>query len=337
MQAGRALGQVEEQHQIKRDGRGKNRVAAKEIDLNLHRIAEPAKDVDVVPAFLVVSTRRVVVDADLVEDVLVEVGVKFGLEDVFERAELGLFLGLEGFWIVQNFAVTVAQNVGGVPSGDAKQAGLEGRRKNRLHEGLAGLEVLAANGRGVLFGELDHGRHIDGEVRRTVGKGHALAERGVGINLRRCNAGIAGLQSLLKGLDGLMHGRRLEEDLGGAAPDHHHAVNLALECADVLAQLVGELSLVLALLYVRAIQALHVVLVKHGRHGLNLFQVGLQLGQQFLVEDARVRGGLIHVVLEDVPAGEDDVVQVGERNKVLDEGRVIVRALAKADGAHLRE
>ncbi len=109
----RALGKIEEQHQVERDGRGKDRVAAEEVDLDLHRIAEPAENVDVVPAFLVVAARRVVVDADLVVDVLVEVGIKLGLEDVFERAELRLFLGLERLRIVEHFAVAVAEDVGG--------------------------------------------------------------------------------------------------------------------------------------------------------------------------------------------------------------------------------
>src|ERR1700733_15960730 len=81
----RALGQIEEEHKIERDRRGENRIAAKEINFDLHRIAEPTENVDIVPAFFVVAARRVVVDADLVEDVLVEVGIDLGLEDVFKR------------------------------------------------------------------------------------------------------------------------------------------------------------------------------------------------------------------------------------------------------------
>ena len=46
---------------------------------------------------------------------------------------------------------------------------------------------------------------------------------------------------------------------------------------------------------------------------------------------------LVDVVFENVPAGEDDVVQIGERNKILDQWRLVVGALAQADGAHLRE
>jgi hypothetical protein len=37
------------------------RVAAQEIDLDLHLVTQPAKNVDVVPAFLIVTVRRVIV------------------------------------------------------------------------------------------------------------------------------------------------------------------------------------------------------------------------------------------------------------------------------------
>ena len=68
---GRALGQIEEEHQIERNRSGQDRVAAEEVDLELHRVAKPAEDVDVVPRFFLIAARRVVVDADLVVDVAV--------------------------------------------------------------------------------------------------------------------------------------------------------------------------------------------------------------------------------------------------------------------------
>ena len=273
----RALGEIEEQDQVERDGRGEDGIAAEEIDLDLHRIAEPSEDVDVVPALFVVAARRVVVDADLVEDVLVEVGIELGLEDVFERAELRLFLGLERLGIVEHFAVAVAEDVGGVPAGDAEQARLEGRREHGLHEGLTGLEVLAADGRRVLLRELDHGRHVDGEIRRAVGERNALCQRRVGVDLRGRDAGIVGLKAFLEGFDGLMNGGRLEEDFSRAAPDHDDAIDCLSECLDVGAHLVGEVALVLALLDVRAVEALDVVLVEDRGQRLDGFEVGLEL------------------------------------------------------------
>ena len=59
-----ALREVHEQREVEDDRRREDRVAAEEVDLDLHRVAEPPEDIDVVPAFLVVAARRVVVDAD---------------------------------------------------------------------------------------------------------------------------------------------------------------------------------------------------------------------------------------------------------------------------------
>src|SRR5579859_5475625 len=106
------LRQIEEQNEVEHNRRGKDGVAAEEINLNLHGIAEPSEDVDVVPAFFVVATRRVVVDTDFVEDIAVEFGIESGLKNVLEHAELGLLLGLKGTWIVEHFAVAVAEDVG---------------------------------------------------------------------------------------------------------------------------------------------------------------------------------------------------------------------------------
>src|SRR5688572_29388875 len=54
-----ALREVEKNREIEHDGRGENRITAQEIHLDLHRIAQPSKDVDVIPALLVVAMRRV--------------------------------------------------------------------------------------------------------------------------------------------------------------------------------------------------------------------------------------------------------------------------------------
>src|SRR5215468_5228803 len=59
-----ALCQIEEQHQVKDDWRRQDRIAAQKIHLDLHGIAQPPEDVDVVPALFVIAARRIVVDAD---------------------------------------------------------------------------------------------------------------------------------------------------------------------------------------------------------------------------------------------------------------------------------
>ena len=66
-----ALGQVRQQYQVQRERSSKDRVPAQEVDLHLHRVAEPAEDVDVVPALFVVAARRVVVERALGRTLLV--------------------------------------------------------------------------------------------------------------------------------------------------------------------------------------------------------------------------------------------------------------------------
>src|SRR5271163_2683944 len=142
---GRPLGEIEEKHQVKRDRRCEDRVAAEEIHLDLHRIAKPAKDIDVVPALFIITARRIIVNPNLVVNILVQVGVKLRLQDEVQHPQLRLFLGLERLGIVEYLAVTVAENVGRIPSGYAEHARLEGRRQYGFHKGLASLEVLAAD------------------------------------------------------------------------------------------------------------------------------------------------------------------------------------------------
>ena len=76
-------------------GRGQNRIPAEEVDLDLHRIAEPSEDVDVVPALLGVAARRIVIDPHRVIQILVQLRIELRLQDLVEHAQLGLFLALE--------------------------------------------------------------------------------------------------------------------------------------------------------------------------------------------------------------------------------------------------
>ena len=55
------------------------------------------------------------------------------------------------------------------------------------------------------------------------------------------------------------------------------------------------------------------------------------------VEDLRGFCGVVEVAAEDVPAGEDDVVEIGDGGEVFDEGAAIFGALAETDVTHLRE
>jgi len=336
-QAGRAGGEIHKENEIEGERRGEDGVTTKEVHFELHRVAKPAEDVDVVPALFVVTAGRVIVDADLVVEVLVEVGVELGLEDDIEDAELGFFLGLEGLGIVEDLAVAVAEYVGGVPAADAEHASLEGGGEDSFDEGLAGLEVLAADGCVHLAGELVEGWDVDGEVGRAVGEGNAFFECGPGVHHRRGDAGVVVDEALLEGFESFVDGSLLEEDFGGAAPDHDLAVGFGFERGDVVADLVGEVALVLAGLHLFRCEALDVVLVEDGRHGLDGFEVGTDLLELIAIEDLGGFGGVVEIAAEDVPAGEDDVVEIGDGGELFDEGAAVFGALAEADVAHLRE
>src|SRR5260370_2371732 len=140
------LGQVKKEYKVEHNGRGQDGIAAEEIHLNLHGIAQPAEDINIVPAFFVVATRWVVVDADLMKNIAVKLRIKLRLQNVLQNTQLRFFLGLEGSRIFQHLAVAVPQDIGGVPPAQAQHAGLERRSQNGLHQRLAGLEILAADG-----------------------------------------------------------------------------------------------------------------------------------------------------------------------------------------------
>ena len=103
---------IDQQHQVEHNRRRQNRVAAQEVDFDLHRIAQPSEDIDVVPTLFVITAWRIIVNANLVENIAVQLGIKLGLQNVLQHAQLRLFLGLERPRIVEHFAVAIAQNVG---------------------------------------------------------------------------------------------------------------------------------------------------------------------------------------------------------------------------------
>ena len=137
---------------------------------------------------------------------------------MLEHAELADLLGLEAVRVVEHLAVAVAEDVGREPAADAEHARLQAGRDDRLHQRLAGLEVLAGDRRLRLARERVSGREIDGEVRRAVGVGDAFLQAGPGVDLTFEMFGSRAQQPLLEALDRLMHLARLDVDLGRAAP-----------------------------------------------------------------------------------------------------------------------
>src|SRR5688572_21437781 len=58
------LGEIQKQRKVETKRSGEDRIATKEIDLDLHFVSQPAKDVDIIPALFVVAAGRIVVDPD---------------------------------------------------------------------------------------------------------------------------------------------------------------------------------------------------------------------------------------------------------------------------------
>ena len=131
----------------------------------------------------------------------------------------------------------------------------------------------------------------------------------------------------------------LDVRLRRAAPHRDQATGSGslFEFTNVVAQLLGKIHFRLALFDVRAVDFLDVVVIKNRRARRDGRQQRLQLIEQALIEYAGIRRGLVHVVFEDVPTGEDEVVKPGERDEFLYFWRAAIGALAKADGAHLAE
>ena len=334
-----SLGEVEEKSEVKKKGRGENRIAAEKVNLYLHWVAEPTEDVDVVPSLFVVAAGWVVVDPHLVIDVAIELGIELWLEDVLEDAELRLLLGLEALWVVEHLAVAVAEDVRRVPAVEAEHARLQHRREYRLDQGLAGLEVLAADRNALVDRELNQRWDVSSQVGGTVGEGDPFHQGGIGIEHRGGDSFVIGVERRLEAFEGEVAWSLLHVDLGRGAPNHDQAVAnvCGLEVANVRANLLGHLHL-RAALDVGPVEALDVVLVEGGRHWVDgLKEVGDRLDVFVAVEDAALHCCFVGVVGEGVPGAEDDVVEVCERDELADEGRAVFRSLAKADGVHLSE
>ena len=136
-----------------------------------------------------------------------------------------------------------------------------------------------------------------------------------------------------------VHVLGFQKHFGRAAPHHHHAIQLVLflECADVFAELLGQIEFRLALLYVRAVQVLHVILVEHRLHRLDALQKFLGLGQVLGFQHAGLRRGLVCVVAEYIPAAEHDVVEFRQLHKIFNLRRAAVSPLTQPDRSQLRQ
>ena len=215
-----ALCEVQKEDQVQHERRGKNTVAAEKIDFDLHGITEPSVDVDVVPSFFIVSSRRIIVDPHLVREILVKIRIELGLQNLIQHRKFALLLRLERLRIVQYLAVSIAQNVRRKPSTQAQHTRLQSGRDDGFHQCLARLEILSADRHTLFLSQLGQRWNIHREIRRSVRERNTLAEGRVGVNHARRDRGIVRAKRLFESRQRGMRCLGFHINLGASAPDH---------------------------------------------------------------------------------------------------------------------
>src|SRR5437867_1301055 len=134
---------------------------------------------------------------------------------------------------------------------------------------------------------------------------------------------------------------RLEflEDLRAGAPQHDHATGTGsiTESFDVVHELSRELELGVPGLDVWPRQPAHVALIEDRWPGLESLEFSAHGGKAWRLDDARMQRSFVRALGENVPAPEHDIVEAGKRHEILDQGRVVVRALAESNRTDLSQ
>jgi hypothetical protein len=143
-------------------------------------------------------------------------------------------------------------------------------------------------------------------------------------------------KALFEGCQRLVDGLLREENFGGPGPDHYLPVALRLELGDVVANLIGQIALVLPCLDLFRIEALNVAVIEGSGHWLNVFKEGTHLSELVTVQHGGRLRSVVQSTAEDVPAGENKIVKLRDGCEVFNERRVVIGALAQANGTHLR-
>src|SRR5262249_20973959 len=275
-----ALGHVHQPHEVDDQRSGEDRVLAEEVDLDLHPLAEEPEDVDVVPGFLLVPARAVVVDVHLVVGDLVA-------EDLVQHRELARDLGLVALRIVQHPAVVVAEDVGGEPARDLELSHQEGRGERGLEERLAGLSVLAGDGNARALRQRLQRRDL-GEAGSEVDVRSPELARQVQVLHRRADPLVVALQPGLERGHAPVHLGDLGVALGGSEVDDDDPVELVarLEFLHVPGEELDLLTVPLGGHHVVGIGGPEEARRDHPRPGLDGAQLRLDLAEPLLGDDA---------------------------------------------------
>ena len=327
--------QITENNQVERDGSSKNGVTAQEVNLDFHRIAHPAENIDVVPCFLVILTRRIVVDAYLMINITVQVRIFLRFEDIVDNRQLADLFCLEVLRLVEYLAVTVTQNIRREPAAYTQHTGLEHRSKHRLHQSLATLEVLTGNGHIHFLGEFPHSRSIHTQIRSTHNKRSAFCNGSICIaHTRRDNFSIVFLHCLLQSSERFVLFGQRNIYFGTCSPQHSNtlAVIGCLEVTDILTQLLCHFPASSSLLNIRTVQTFCKIVVECSRHRLDGLQFVFYQIQVFLFQNLGIHSSFVGVVRENVPTAENDIIQISQRHYVFDK---FFFAILHAHSSHL--
>ena len=111
---------------------------------------------------------------------------------------------------------------------------------------------------------------------------------------------------------------RLKKNFSRAAPhcDQAGGSRGLFEILNISPDLLGKIHLVLALFDVRPVNVLNIIMIEYRFARLDRTEKRLDAVEQFALEDAGVGCGGVHVVVENVPAGKDQLVQRRERKKL---------------------
>ncbi len=201
------------------------------------------------------------------------------------------------------------------------------------------LKSLPQIGDLVFARQILHRRDVHGKVGRAVGEGHAGGDRGPGVEHRGGDRRMILLHRLLELRRGRVHLVRREKNFRGATPGHDQSrdLRLLLETRDVVFDLERQVVFGLGFFDVRPIEALDVVVVKCGFHGLDAGEEFLGLGQIFGRKHRCLLRGLIRGVGEQIPAAEDDIFEPFEWNEILDGWRAALGPLAQANRSELSD
>ena len=100
---------VAEEDKIEHQRSRKNRVATEEIHLYCHRITHPTENIYIIPTLLLVATRGIIVDAHLMINIRIEVGVNVAVENILHCRHFTATLSLEILGSIEYHTVAVTE------------------------------------------------------------------------------------------------------------------------------------------------------------------------------------------------------------------------------------